>query len=69
MSLGEGEDFLVQKFNRRMEVELCTNVQSKPFCPAFGIALLAVARLIAYWLVVKILKLKVCFVLSNKIEI
>ena len=34
--------FLAQKFNRRTNVEPCTNVQSKPFSPAFGNTLLAV---------------------------
>jgi len=32
--------FLAQKLNRRTNVEPCTNVQSKPFSPAFGNTLL-----------------------------
>src|SRR5690606_3477462 len=34
--------FLALKFNRRTNVEPCTNVQSKLFSPAFGNTLLAV---------------------------
>jgi len=32
--------FFAQKFNRRTNVEPCTNVQSKTFSPAFGNTLL-----------------------------
>jgi hypothetical protein len=34
---------LAQKFNRRTNVEPCTNAQSKPFSPAFGNTLLSAA--------------------------
>ncbi len=34
--IAEGGDKEVQKFNRNTTVERCTNVQSKPFSPAFG---------------------------------
>ena len=42
LGIAEGGGFLAQKFNRRTNIEPCTNVQSKPFCPAFGNTLLAV---------------------------
>ena len=38
--IAEGGDKEVQKFNRNTTVERCTNVQSKPFSPAFGNTLL-----------------------------
>ena len=37
---------LAQKFNRRTNVEPCTNVQSKPFSPAFGNTLLPAVILV-----------------------
>src|SRR5690606_7266442 len=44
--------FLALKFNRRTNVEPCTNVQSKLFSPAFGNTLLAVrASFVSFFLV------------------
>jgi len=42
LGITEGRGFLAQKLNRITAVEPCTNVQSKPFSPAFGNTLLCV---------------------------
>lgn len=40
LGIAEGGGFLAHKLKRRAKAELCTNVQSKPFSPAFGNTLL-----------------------------
>jgi len=42
--------FSAQKFNRRTNVEPCTNVKSKPFSPAFGNTLLEVRAFLSMML-------------------
>jgi len=37
LGIAEGGGFLAQKFNRRTNIEPCTNVQSKPLCPLLAI--------------------------------
>ena len=43
--------FLAHKFNRRTKLEPCTNVQSKPFSPAFGNTLLCGVFLVIWFFV------------------